>query len=318
MTNFQHVIWAEKYRPTTVGDCILPTYVKKLVHTILETGDVPNLMLIGSSGLGKTTLAKCICSELELDFLMLNASIGGTESGIDALRTHIQKFVSTQSILSNKRKIVIFDEADNLSSHVQPALRTFMEEYSNLCGFVLTCNYPSKIIEALHSRCTKIDFNVLLQEERKELMKMTFGRLQNVLKAENITFNKEVLVNIIKEFFPDIRHILNLLQGYAQAYGEINEGILAVYRDSNFDEVAEFLKTKSWTSVRNWVFAQTNIKPEIYAKLYKSLETKVDNKSKPALVIILNDHQDKAIRVVDKGICLLSALTEVMSNCEFV
>jgi replication factor C small subunit len=318
MDAIQHVIWAEKYRPSKVADCILPSYVKKLVGTILETGEVPNLMLIGTSGLGKTTLAKCICSELDLDFLMLNASMGGTESGIDALRSHIQKFVSTQSLLTSKRKVVIFDEADNLSTHVQPALRNFMEEYSQLCGFILTCNYPSKIIEALHSRCTKIDFNILLQEERKELMKATFGRLQTVLKNEGVGSNKEVLVNIIKEFFPDIRHILNLLQGYAQAYGEINEGILAVYRDSNFDELIESLKTKSWTSVRNWVFAQTTIKPEIYSKLYKALESSVDNKSKPALVIILNDHQDKAIRVVDKGICLLSALTEVMSNCEFV
>lgn len=318
MTSLQHVIWAEKYRPSKVDDCILPSYVRKLVHTTLETGDVPNLMLIGSSGLGKTTLAKCICAELDIDFLMLNASIGGTESGIDALRNNIQKFASTQSVLSTKRKVIIFDEADNLSAHVQPALRNFMEEYSHLCGFILTCNYPSKIIEALHSRCTKIDFNVLLQDERKELMKATFVRLQTVLKTEDVPFSKEVLVNVVKEFFPDIRHILNILQGYAQAYGEINEGILAVYRDTNFDEVAECLKNKSWTSIRNWVFSQTSIKPEIYAKLYKALEQRVDNKSKPALVIILNDHQDKAIRVVDKGLCLLSALTEVMGNCEFV
>lgn len=318
MTNLTHVIWAEKYRPSSVKDCILPNYVKKLVSTIIETGEVPNLMLIGSSGLGKTTLAKSICAELDIDYLMLNASIGGTESGIDALRNNIQKFASTRSLMNTKRKVVIFDEADNLSSHVQPALRNFMEEYSNLCGFILTCNYPSKIIEALHSRCTKIDFNVLLNDERKELMVATFNRLQGILKTEEVPFEKEVLVNVVKEFFPDIRHILNLLQGYAQAYGQINEGILAVYRDSNFDEVIESLKNKSWTSVRNWVFSQTNIKPEIYAKIYKALEPKVDNKSKPALVIILNDHQDKAIRVVDKGICLLSALTEVMSNCEFV
>jgi DNA polymerase III delta prime subunit len=317
MASLEHVIWAEKYRPSRVEDCILPSYVKKLVGTILETGEVPNLLLIGTSGLGKTTLAKCICSELDLDFMILNASIGGTESGIDALRNNIQKFASTQSILSNKRKVIIFDEADNLSMHVQPALRTFMEEYSNLCGFVLTCNHPSKIIDAIHSRCTKIDFNALLQEERKDLMKATFVRLQTVLQSEGVKFDKEVLVGIVKEFFPDIRHILNLLQGYAKAYGEINPGVLAVYRDNNFDEVAGFLKSKSWTSLRNWVFSQTNIKPEVYGKLYKALEPLVDNKSKPALVIILNDHQDKAIRVVDKGICLLSALTEVMSNCEF-
>lgn len=314
----EHVIWAEKYRPSKVEDCILPAYVKRLVGTILQTGEIPNLLLVGSSGLGKTTLAKCICSELDLDFMLLNASIGGSESGIDALRNNIQKFASTQSLLSNKRKVIIFDEADNLSMHVQPALRTFMEEYSNLCGFILTCNHPSKIIDAIHSRCTKIDFNSLLHDERKELMKATFGRLQTVLKAEKIPFSNEVLVGIVKEFFPDIRHILNLLQGYAKAYGEINEGALAVYRDNSFDEVAGFLKTKSWTSIRNWVFAQTNIKPEIYGKLYKALEPMVDNKSKPALVIIINDHQDKAIRVVDKGICLLSALTEIMSNCEFV
>lgn len=318
MANLEHVIWAEKYRPQKAEDCILPGYVKKLATTILETGEIPNLLLIGSSGLGKTTLAKCICSELDLDFLLLNASIGGSESGIDALRNNIQKFASTQSILSSKRKVIIFDEADNLSVHVQPALRTFMEEYSHLCGFILTCNYPSKIIDAIHSRCTKIDFNPLVHEEKKELMKSTFLRLQNVLKLENVKFDKEVLVAIIKEFFPDIRHILNLLQGYARAYGEINEGILAVYKDGSFDELAEMLKTKNWTSVRNWTFAQTTIKPEIYGKLYKALEEKVDNKSKPALVIILNDHQDKAVRAVDKGICLLSALTEVMSNCEFV
>jgi replication factor C small subunit len=250
--------------------------------------------------------------------MLLNASIGGSESGIEALRNNIQKFASTQSIISDKRKIIIFDEADNLSTHVQPALRTFMEEYSNVCGFILTCNYPSKIIDAIHSRCTKIDFNALLQEERKDLMKATFGRLCSVLKAEGVGYSKEVLVTVIKEFFPDIRHILNLLQGYAKAYGEINEGILSVYRDNNFDEVAGYLKSKSWTSLRNWVFAQTNIKPEVYGKLYKALEPMIDNKSKPALVIILNEHQDKAVRVVDKGICLLSALTEIMGNCEFV
>lgn len=318
MAPLEHVIWAEKYRPSKVQDCILPTYVRKLVSTVLETGEIPNLLLIGSSGLGKTTLAKAICSELDLDFMLLNASIGGSESGIDALRNNIQKFASTQSLISDKRKVIIFDEADNMSTHVQPALRTFMEEYSNVCGFILTCNYPSKIIEAIHSRCTKIDFNSLLQEERKDLMKATFGRLQSVLSAEGVKCNKEVLVAVIKEFFPDIRHILNLLQGYAKAYGEINEGVLSVYRDNNYDEVAGYLKTKSWTSIRNWVFSQANIKPEMYGKLYKALEPLVDNKSKPALVIILNDHQDKAIRVVDKNICLLSALTEVMSNCEFV
>jgi DNA polymerase III delta prime subunit len=318
MTTLEHVIWAEKYRPKCAKDCILPAYVKKLVGTILETGEIPNLMLIGSSGLGKTTLAKSICAELDLDFLMLNASIGGNETGIDALRNNIQKFASTQSLLSSKRKVIIFDEADNLSLHVQPALRTFMEEYSHLCGFILTCNYPNKIIEAIHSRCTKIDFNPLLQEEKKELMKATFVRLESILKAEDIKYDKEILAAIVKEFFPDIRHILNVLQGYAKAYEQINEGILAVYRDKNFDELAELLKLKSWTSVRNWVFSQTNIKPEIYSKLYRALEDKIDNKSKPALVIILNDHQDKAMRVVDKGICLLSALTEVMGNCEFI
>jgi DNA polymerase III delta prime subunit len=313
----EHIIWAEKYRPGRIQDCILPSYVKNLMQTVLETGEVPNLMLIGSSGLGKTTLAKSVCGELDLDFLLLNASIGGSESGIDALRNNIQKFASTQSILSNKRKIIIFDEADNLSLHVQPALRNFMEEYAHLCGFILTCNYPSKIIEALHSRCTKIDFNNLVQDERKELMKETFIRLQSILTKESVQFNKEVLVAIIKEHFPDIRHILNLLQGYAKAYGEINEGVLSVYRDSNFDELIFLLKDKSWTAVRNWVFSQTTIRPEIYSKLYKALETKVENKSKPALVIIINDHQDKSIRVIDKGICLLSALTEIMSNCEF-
>lgn len=318
MTGLEHVIWAEKYRPKKADECILPSYLKKLAKTILETGEVPNLLLVGSSGLGKTTLAKAICTELELDFLLLNASIGGSESGIDALRNNIQKFASTRSLLSTKRKVIIFDEADNLSVHVQPALRTFMEEYSHLCGFILTCNHPSKIIDAIHSRCTKIDFNPLLQDEKKDLMKATFVRLQNILKQENIKCDKEVLVGVVKEFFPDIRHILNLLQGYSQAYGEINEGILAVYRDKAFDELIELLKAKNWTSVRNWVFSQTTVKPEVYGKLYKALEERVDNKSKPALVIILNDHQDKAIRVVDKGICLLSALTEVMSNCEFV
>ena len=318
MHNLKHVIWAEKYRPESVDDCILPTYVKKLVETIVQTEEIPNLLLVGDSGLGKTTLAKCICNQLQLDVLMLNASIGGNESGIDALRSNIQKFASTRSILSSKRKVIIFDEADNLSLHVQPALRTFMEEYSNLCGFILTCNFPSKIIDAIHSRCTKIDFNPLVQDEKKELLKATFYRMQKILSQENVNCQGQVLASVLKEYFPDIRHILNLLQGYAKAYGEINEGILSIYGDHSFDDLAEMMKAKNWTSVRNWAFSQTGIKPEIYGKLYRGLEGKVDNKSKPSLVIILNEHQDKATRVVDKGICLLSALTEVMANCEFI
>lgn len=318
MGKLEDVVWAEKYRPTSIDDCILPSYVKNLAKNILDTGQIPNLLLIGSSGVGKTTLAKAICQTLDLDFMLLNASIGGSESGIDALRNDIMRFASTKSLLSDKRKIVIFDEADNLSVHMQPALRNFMEEYSKFCGFILTCNYPQKILDALHSRCTKIDFDSLINDESKELKKTAFLRLEKILKAEGVKYDQKVLVALVKEFFPDLRHILNVLQGYSQAYGEINEGALAIYKDGQFDDIAQMLKAKSWTSVRNWAFEQTNIKPEIYGKLYRALESKIDNKSRPALVIILNEHQDKAMRVVDKGICLLSALTEVMSNCEFV
>lgn len=318
MSALEEVLWAEKYRPTTVKDCILPSYVKKLATNILQTGQIPNLLLVGSSGVGKTTLAKAICKELDLDFLLLNASIGGSESGIDALRNDIMRFASTRSLVSDKRKVVIFDEADSLSSHVQPALRNFMEEYSKLCGFILTCNYPQKIIDAIHSRCTKIDFDSLIQDESKDLMKATFVHIGKILKAEKVSFDSNVLAALIKEFFPDVRHILNLLQGYVQAYGAVNEGILAVHRDNVFDELVGHLKVKSWTLVRNWAFSQTSVRPEVYGRLYRALESKVDNKSKPALVIILNDHQDKATRVVDKGLCLLSCLTEIMSNCEFL
>lgn len=318
MSTDQHVIWAEKYRPSKIEDCILPSFLKDLVKEILSSGEVPNLLLIGSAGIGKTTLAKAICTELDLDYLMLNASIGGAESGIDALRTNIQRFVATRSVLNDKRKVVIFDEADNLSPHgVQPALRNFMEEYSKFSGFILTANYPHKVIPELHSRCTKIDCNILIQDERKEIMKSIFLHVNKILKAEGVKSNDQVLVQLIKETFPDIRHLLNLLQGWAKAKGEITEGILAVYRDTNFDEVITALKEKNWSATRNWVFSQTNIRPEVYSKIYKVLETKVSNKSKPALVIILNDHQVKHISAVDKGICLLSALTEVMGNCEF-
>jgi DNA polymerase III delta prime subunit len=315
----KHVVWAEKYRPSKVADCVLPKYVQGLVRNILDTGVVPNLLLVGSSGLGKTTLAKAICAELDLDFMMLNASIGGQESGIDALRNNIMRFASTVSMLSDKRKMIIFDEADNLSSSVQPALRNFMEEYSATCGFVLTCNYPQKIIDAIHSRCTVVDFGVLVMAERQDLMKQTFSRLGQILEDEGVRYDKQIVAAVIKEHFPDIRHMLNSLQGYAKGNnGVIDKGILALHQDSQFDEVIDALKNKKWNAVRDWVFSQPNVRPEVYSKLYKALEQKVAAKSRPALIIILNEHQDKATRVVDKGMCLLAALTELMSNCEMV
>lgn len=314
----QEVVWAQKYRPTKVKDCILPEYVKKMAHRLMETGDIPNLLFVGGPGLGKTTLAKAICNELNLDYLLINGSMGGTESGIEALRTNIMRFASTQSLISDKRKIVIFDEAENLSDSVQKAMRNFMDEYSKLCGFILTCNYPQLLLEPLQSRCTKIDFDPLVQGEKKELMKAVFLNTQKILTAEKVPFEKEVLAALIKDSFPDIRNLLCFLEGYAGANGAINAGALAVYKDLDLTAVIEPLKEKKWTSVRDWVFTQANVKPDIYSKLYKELEPRIQPKSKPALVIIMNEHQDKASRVVDKGICLLAALTEVMANVEFL
>ena len=306
-------LWVEKYRPQKIDDVILPSSIKDKFKSFVEAGDIPNLILSGGAGVGKTTIAKAVINELGCDFIVINGSMNGN---IDTLREDIKNFASTVSFNGN-RKYVILDEADYLNkTSTQPALRNFMEEYSKNCGFILTCNFPEKIIEPLHSRCTEIEFKIDKSESVK-LAKEFLNRLKMILDSEEVTYDVKVLAEFIMLHFPDWRKVLNELQGYGIT-GTIDSGILKKTSEGEIDELVKFLKNKDFTSMRKWV-PKTDISFEsLSRKLYDKAYDIIDKNSIPQLVIILADYGYKSAFCKDEEINTVAMLTEIMGEVIFL
>ena len=308
-------LWVEKYRPQKVKECILPESVKETFNGFIEQGEIPNLLLSGTAGVGKTTIAKALCNELDADFYVINGSDEGRF--LDTVRNQAKTFAATVSLTSESRhKILIIYEADNTTPDVQLLLRASIEEFQKNCRFIFTCNFKNKIIEPLHSRTTVIDFNVR-GKTKQELASKFFERCRGILVAEDIQYTDSVVAQVVQKYFPDFRRTLNELQRYAST-GKIDTGILATLGDAKIDPLVASLKNKKFNDVKKWVQQNIDNDPiSIMRKLYDSLPTTVDSPSVAAAVLIIAEYQYKAAFVVDQEINLLACLTQIMLECNF-
>ena len=309
----QEFLWVEKYRPSTLDECILPSQLKKDFEEILKQGEIQNLLLTGPAGTGKTTVAKALCKQLDLDYLLIN---GSEESGIDTLRNKIKQFASTVS-LQGGYKVVILDEADYLNPQsTQPALRGFIEEFSANCRFILTCNFKNRVIEPLHSRCSVIEFNIP-KKEAEVLCTSMMSRLMAILDAENVKYEAPVLAELIMKHVPDWRRVINELQRYSVS-GVIDSGILVQLSDTSLNDLMIFLKEKNFKQMRKWVADNMDSEPAaLYRKVYDNMYDYVDSSSIPQLVLILADYQYKNAFVADHELNTVACLTEVMAGVKF-
>lgn len=311
--SIQHVLWTEKYRPSTIADCILPDRLKHPFAEYVKQQMIPNLLLTGGAGVGKTTVAKAMCEEIGCDYMVIN---GSDESGIDVFRGKIKNYASSLS-LGGGRKVIIIDEADYLNPNsTQPALRNAMEEFAGNCSFIFTCNFKSRIIEPLHSRCAVVDFT-LKNGEKQKMAGAFFARVQNILKSEAIEYDQKVLVEFVKKFFPDFRRIINELQRYA-SFGKIDSGLLSHLGDIEIVEVVKYLREKDFGALRKWVASHEVEPAALYRKLYDNLYDILKKESIPQAVLIIADYQYKGAFVADQEINLMAAMTELMMGCEFV
>ena len=307
------LLWTEKYRPQTINDCILPERLKKPFQEYVNQKNIPNLLLTGGAGVGKTTVAKAMCKEIGCDYLVIN---GSDESGIDTFRTKIKNYASSMS-LAGGRKVIIIDEADYLNPNsTQPALRNAIEEFSENCSFIFTCNYKNRIIEPLHSRCAVIEFS-LRNGEKAKMASAFFKRIQTVLQSESVDFDDAVIAELIKKHFPDFRRVINELQRYSQ-FGKIDTGILAQIGDVSINEIVKSIKEKDFGAIRKWVASHEVDSNTLFRKLYDNLYETLKPQSIPQAVLVLADYQYKAAFVADQEINTVACLTELMVNCEFV
>ena len=306
-------LWVEKYRPKTIEDCILPSSIKTTFEQIINGGELHNMLLTGTPGLGKTTVAKALCNELDLDFLLIN---GSEESGIDTLRTKIKKFASSVS-LQGGYKVVILDEADYLNPQsTQPALRGFIEEFSANCRFILTCNYKNRIIQAIHSRTTVIEFNIPKKEQQR-LASVMMARLMMILTKEKISYETEVLAELVMKHMPDWRRVINELQRYSTS-GNIDSGILVQLSDLAINDLMAFLKEKDFKNMRSWVVENLDTDPiALYRKIYDNMGEYIVPQSIPSVVLILAGYQYKDSFVADHELNLVACLTEIMMEINF-
>ena len=308
-------LWVEKYRPRKIEECILPDNIKKTFLDFLDKGEVPNLLLAGPAGCGKTTVAKALCTELGVDYYVINGSDEGRF--LDTVRNNAKNFASTVSLASTaKHKVIIIDEADNTTNDVQLLLRAFIEEFSANCRFIFTCNYKNKIVEPLHSRCAVVEFGIK-GKEKQQIAAGFFKRLQEILGAESIKYDNKVLVELINKHFPDWRRVLNEIQRYSSG-GAIDAGILATFSDVKVNNLIQNLKQKNFPEVRKWVVDNLdNDSDVLMRRIYDALYTSLANSSIPAAVLIIAKYQYQIAFVADQEINLLACLTEIMVECEF-
>jgi DNA polymerase III delta prime subunit len=310
--NRDQYLWVEQHRPHSIEQTILPTVLKQTFSKIVDSGKVPNLLLTGAPGCGKTTVARAMLDQLELPYLFLNAQI---DANMDKLRTDIREYASSTSI-SGKRKYIILDEADYLSHHIQPALRGFIEEYAKTCGFILTCNFKNKLIEPLHSRFSIIEFN-FKGKDAPDLAKQMFTRTCEILNQHQIEYDKKVVVELIRKYYPDFRRLLNEIQAYSIG-GKIDSGILSTFSDNSIKAMIEMMKDNNFTGLKKWV-AENDVDDQVlFRKLYDIAEQYVNTKSVAAMVMILAKYQYQAAFAADKQINLLACLVELMVDMEWL
>jgi len=306
-------LWVEKDRPKTIRDCILPDELKKTFGLFVQDKHIPNMILSGGPGVGKTTVAKAMINEIGSTYMMIN---GSEESGIDVLRTKIKNFASTVS-LEGGRKYLIIDEADYLNPQsTQPALRGFMEEFHKNCGFILTCNFKNRLIPPLHSRCSVVDF-IIPNEQKPKLASRFFARVGDILNSEGVKFEPKAVAELMNKFFPDWRRVLNELQRYS-ASGQIDAGVLVNLSENNLNELYGHLKDKNITEVRRWIVNNLDNDPvRIFRRIYDSLYDYLDSSTIPHAVVILGEYQFKSAFVADQEINLLAFFTELMGQVKF-
>ena len=309
-------LWVEKYRPKKIEDCILSQDIKETYSQFLKQKEIPNLLLSGTAGTGKTTVARALCEELGADYIIINGSDEGRQ--IDTLRNKIKNFASTVSLTeTSNHKVVIIDEADYMNADsVQPALRNFIETFYNNCRFIFTCNYRNKIIPALHSRCTVIDFTIK-NGQKVKTAKLFMERMFLLLKSEHIEFDKKVLAELIQKYYPDFRRTINELQRYS-VRGKIDSGILFSLSEANNKELVKTLKAKKFNDMRKWVVNNIDKEPaSLFRGIYDILYEALDSKSVPQAILIIAGYQYKAAFVADQEINMVACLTEIMASCKF-
>ena len=302
-------LWVESYRPHTVEDCILPDRIKSIFQSYREEKEFPNLILAGPAGVGKTSLARALCNEVDADLLFVNASL---DRGIGEIRTTVAQFASCSSMFGGV-KVVLLDEADNLTQDSQKALRALIEEFQNHCRFILTCNYPHNIIDAIHSRCSAVDFNIRSPKDIKKLIGEFAPRVVGILRENDIKFSPQVLQTFMFEYAPDWRHLLNQLQ-FATKTGELNGDSLS----QTATQCVEYMSKKQFNKVRDWVFGQSHVHPRVIERnLYKALEENLVDASKPQAVLIFAEYSDKITRGADPSITLLALATQLMMELQW-
>ena len=307
----QHILWVEKYRPAKVEDCILPDAIKKTFQEYVNRKEIPNLLLSGSAGVGKTTIAKALCEEVGCDYLVIN---GSDENGVDTIRVKIKSYASSMSLLGG-RKVIIIDEADYLTPNAQAILRASIEEFSGNCSFIFTCNFKNRIIDPIHSRCTVVDFKI--NGSKAKMASQFFKRVEWILEQEGVTYDKPVVAEIITKYFPDNRRILNELQRYSVG-GTIDKGLLASVSDVQLTELINSLKGKDFAGTRKWVTNNLDNDPvRIFRTMYDKLYEVLKPNSVPQMVLILAKYQYQAAFAADHEINLMACLTEIMVDCEF-
>jgi len=308
-------LWVAKYAPKTIEDCILPESTKQTFQEFLNRGEIPNMLLAGPPGIGKTTVAKALCNELGVDVYVINGSDEGRF--LDTVRNNAKNFASTVSLSSDaKHKVIIIDEADNTGNDVQLLLRAFIEEFAGNCRFIFTCNYKNKIIEPLHSRCAVVEFGIKGKDKTK-LAGNFFRRLQQILVKENVECDEKVLAELVSKHFPDFRRVLNECQRYSVG-GRIDSGILAAFSDVAVNDLIQNLKEKNFSEVRKWVVSNLdNDVTVLLRRIYDALYNALENSSIPAAVLVLAKYQYQSAFVADQEINMLACLTEIMCECEF-
>ncbi len=307
-------LWVEKYRPRTIEECILPEDTKKVFKGFLEQGEIPNLLLSGSAGVGKTTVAKALCDELGVDSYVINGSDEGRF--LDTVRNQAKTFASTVSLTSSSRhKVIIVDEADNTTADVQLLLRASIEEFQKNCRFIFTCNYKNKIIAPLHSRCSVVDFNI--SKNKQKLAAAFFEKVRVILDKESIKYEPKVVAEVVTKYFPDFRRTLNELQRYSSC-GQIDTGILTSSNEFSIEKLVGHLRKKEFTNMKKWVSQNMDQEPQvIMRKVYDNLYNYFDPKSIPEAVLIISEYQYKSSFVVDQEINMVAFLTELMMRCDY-